>query len=490
MKSNINNIDSNNYGTVLLRIWSILSFAIVFFLQSVVLADNTTNIITGTNEYPVIPNNSYSVFDYFSDRGNDFLDIISFDYGYGVGVNARIASWGTGVSLGKMKGGIYNGNYNTVMDSQIYSFVVFGYSASRLLDKNLHLANRNKPSGYENIMYPPLIADPFIIIMAAAINLGGQGSNFDDPVHLLLGWPMLYVEGIKCQPDIEISAGLIPFSRFSFNFKELGDFILGWCTVDFCKDDYHKTRTVVEKYPDGQIKSLATYRCKHPIGQWTSWYKNGQIKEKGYYTDCGKTGVWNRWNINGIKSEQENYYCGRKYGSSTWWFANGIIGETGFYSNNLKQGVWTTCHKNGSKASKGKYINGNRNGVWSEWYTNGVMASKHIYKLGNLVGTNTCWYETGMESSRDYYYKTNNINYNYKISWYKNGNKKKEYLYVNGMPKYETSWHKNGNKKEERLYYVNGTLTIMKKWTANGKLIMNKKWSEDGKIIKNEILNR
>ena len=166
-----------------------------------------------------------------------------------------------------------------------------------------------------------------------------------------------------------------------------------------------------------------------------------------------------------------------------------------FYLSELPySGPVFSLHNNGEIESKGNFINGWFEGLWKFWYDNGQLRAigefektieKRTYDNGiPKNGKTGFWvgYHKNGNKKTEGIYKDGLANGVF-ITWYENGQKEIEGFAINGLQNgHAKSWHKNGEKRDE---------TIFKKGKPNGKYY---RWYDNGNIhvqsrFKNGIQN-
>ena len=82
---------------------------------------------------------------------------------------------------------------------------------------------------------------------------------------------------------------------------------------------------VIDKYPNGEIKSIGRYRGKTAEGQFKFYYDNGQIEEDTFYVNGKRHGVTRFYYSDGKLKEIENYNHGKLYGEQICYARDGRI---------------------------------------------------------------------------------------------------------------------------------------------------------------------
>ena len=142
-----------------------------------------------------------------------------------------------------------------------------------------------------------------------------------------------------------------------------------------------------------------------------------------------------------------------------------LIGKYGFYDTGIKKFV--ELYKNNRKDGKSIY-----------WYENGNKEKEYNYLEGKLDGIQYEWHDGGQKLS-EFSYKNDKL-HGESISWYKNGNEEEVYIYVDGeLNGFQSRWYKNGQKLGEGTFISGKENGLFTHWFKNG-LIKNKIKYENG----------
>ncbi|MCF8218028.1 MAG: hypothetical protein K9J21_03480 [Bacteroidales bacterium] len=159
-----------------------------------------------------------------------------------------------------------------------------------------------------------------------------------------------------------------------------------------------------EYYESGQIKAKGKYKDGVKVGEWVYYFENGQIEQRGKYNENGKAeGLWRWYYPDGQLRKQEYLDNGVPDGMYKEYTYEGELWAKGKYVDGNKEGPWLVSHRGYKEV--GKYQNDVRQGEW-----------KH-YKNGELVYEGR--FEDGLPDGRH-------------VSYWQNGNKKKEGVYNMG----------------------------------------------------------
>lgn len=170
------------------------------------------------------------------------------------------------------------------------------------------------------------------------------------------------------------------------------------------------TRTKVEYFEDGSVKSSIPYRfgkeyglCKyyfinlpHPLkiememkngkkhGQFVKYYINGKLDTRCTYQDDLLEGTEETFHIQGYKTSETHYLHGKKHGLYTLYYPNGEIVEQGSFYEDLFDGDWRYYDDRGVLIGEGHFDKGN--GVQMGYNPNGNMIRIVHYQNNQLQG--------------------------------------------------------------------------------------------------------
>jgi len=129
-----------------------------------------------------------------------------------------------------------------------------------------------------------------------------------------------------------------------------------------CSDSTGGGEMLVDKYPNGQLKSRGYQKGVNvKTGEWTWWYKNGEKEKAGEYKNGMQVGLWTLWYENGQKMNVSNFTNGKLESSHGW-------------------------HENGEKELEAEYKNGEL--AWSAiWHEDGSVNTSQtgIFKGGRKI---------------------------------------------------------------------------------------------------------
>jgi antitoxin component YwqK of YwqJK toxin-antitoxin module len=127
-------------------------------------------------------------------------------------------------------------------------------------------------------------------------------------------------------------------------------------------------------YPNGNIKSIASYYNDLPDGVRRDYDINGKIIASYIFKD----GILEATGI----IDEKGKYQGKWY----YFYENGNVYETGNYRNSLKVGEWIVYDTLGNIIEKMEYLNGILEGEYVIYYENGNIKRKIPYEDGMANG--------------------------------------------------------------------------------------------------------
>jgi antitoxin component YwqK of YwqJK toxin-antitoxin module len=91
----------------------------------------------------------------------------------------------------------------------------------------------------------------------------------------------------------------------------------------FCEGPGDPTGGYVVFYPDGALKSQATFDNGSPSGEWTQWYPSGSLLSKTQWSADGKSSSTTNWYESGEKRSTSATVDGKEHGRTTFWYKSG-----------------------------------------------------------------------------------------------------------------------------------------------------------------------
>lgn len=145
-----------------------------------------------------------------------------------------------------------------------------------------------------------------------------------------------------------------------------------------------------EYYEDGQLRSEGNYRQGKKIGKWKYFHQNGNLEQEGNYNNQGNTdGNWVWYYDNNTLLREESFLNGQSEGLFTEYDENGKIIIEGEYVDGLEEGLWK--YQLGDHREEGTYRGGMRNGEWKYFYDDGKLAFQGSFIDDNPNGRHI-WY--------------------------------------------------------------------------------------------------
>jgi len=149
-----------------------------------------------------------------------------------------------------------------------------------------------------------------------------------------------------------------------------------------------------EYYPNGALKSEGLYDEGKRIGQWKFYHPNGQLEQIGSYNKEGKEdGQWTWYYANGNLLREESYFNGMIDGHSVEYEKDGTVIAEGDYIEDRRNGNWVFNY--GDHKSEGEYFDGMRNGLWKNYYSDGTLSFEGSFIEDNPNGKHTWYWPNG-----------------------------------------------------------------------------------------------
>ncbi|MCB9016950.1 MAG: hypothetical protein H6541_14280 [Lentimicrobiaceae bacterium] len=145
-----------------------------------------------------------------------------------------------------------------------------------------------------------------------------------------------------------------------------------------------------EYYEDGQLRSEGNYRQGKKIGKWKYFHQNGNLEQEGNYNNQGNAdGNWVWYYDNNTLLREESFLNGQSEGLFAEYDENGKVIIQGEYVDGLEEGLWK--YQLGDHREEGTYRGGMRNGEWKYFYDDGKLAFQGSFIDDNPNGRHI-WY--------------------------------------------------------------------------------------------------
>lgn len=150
----------------------------------------------------------------------------------------------------------------------------------------------------------------------------------------------------------------------------------------------------IEYYPDGQQKAAGEYNSGKRVGAWKFYYPDGTLEQEGNYDDDGLlTGQWKWYYPSGALHREEFYLNGLADGFSVEYAEIGVIVAAGDYIEGKEEGLWK--YELDNARVEGSYRNGLRSGLWTSYYPDGQIRFTGEYIDDNPNGKHYYYWDDG-----------------------------------------------------------------------------------------------
>lgn len=120
--------------------------------------------------------------------------------------------------------------------------------------------------------------------------------------------------------------------------------------------------TIENHYPDGKVKTIATFFQGKRTGWHTEWYVNGLPAAERFFDNNRKEGTHKGWWANGLQKFEFNY-------------------QNGIYQGNVKE--W---YETGQAFRNANFTKGYEDGTQQMWKSDGSIQANYVVKKGRRYG--------------------------------------------------------------------------------------------------------
>lgn len=157
-----------------------------------------------------------------------------------------------------------------------------------------------------------------------------------------------------------------------------------------------------EYYTNGTLKSEGVYRNGKRTGKWRFYHTNGALEQEGNYNNQGNSeGQWKWYYDDGLILREENFVNGKPEGIFTEFDEKGNVIIQGEYFDGLEEGFWTYRH--GDHREEGTYRSGMRNGEWKYYYDDGQLSFQGSFIDDNPNGRHIWYWPDGRKKDEGEY---------------------------------------------------------------------------------------
>ncbi|MCF8227610.1 MAG: toxin-antitoxin system YwqK family antitoxin [Bacteroidales bacterium] len=157
-----------------------------------------------------------------------------------------------------------------------------------------------------------------------------------------------------------------------------------------------------EYYDSGKLKTEGQYKNDIKVGEWKYYHESGNLEQIGNFNDEGKyVGEWKWFYENGNLLRKETYRNGMADGLMTEYDEYGNVVVEGDYIEGLENGFW--YYDYGDVKIEGEYIDGLRNGMWKHYHSSGQLIFQGRFIDDNPNGKHTWYWPNGNIKDEGYY---------------------------------------------------------------------------------------
>jgi len=155
-----------------------------------------------------------------------------------------------------------------------------------------------------------------------------------------------------------------------------------------------KTGPWREYFMDGTLRAVGSYVAGKPVGDWKYYYENGKLESEGKYTKQGTPdGIWHWYFEDGSLRRMQEFIAGVEDGVYEEYEETGKQIVKGQYAEGVEEGEWV--YDFGNYRETGNYRSGSRFGKWKSYYNDGTLRFEGEYIDDNLNGHVTLYWPTG-----------------------------------------------------------------------------------------------
>lgn len=127
---------------------------------------------------------------------------------------------------------------------------------------------------------------------------------------------------------------------------------------------------LVERYPDGRLRSRSRLTEGRLTGVSEGWYPDGTLEIREYYVDGMCEGLRTRWHTNGVVMSQTRFVAGKPDGVFRRWHPNGVLAEQIEFRDGREHGTSLALYPSGHLRASARVAEGEL--VDNEFWPDGV----------------------------------------------------------------------------------------------------------------------
>ncbi len=228
-------------------------------------------------------------------------------------------------------------------------------------------------------------------------------------------------------------------------------------------------------YESGQFKELTQLKNGKADGLYKEWYEDGSKLSECTYLNGKKNGTDTVWRSDGSKVREISYKKGEKHGQEALYNMDGSKWSEISYLNGKKHGECIQIVEDSDFYEKQvfQYENGKANGMaiaynkdgsrkWETVWKNDKFISTKRFKATSTADKTSEIKADQLEERRGVWYakgKAEQFN-GASVTYYPNGSKKINYLYVNGKKHGPATLYNEDGTKKKRVAYKESGLSV------------------------------
>ena len=159
-------------------------------------------------------------------------------------------------------------------------------------------------------------------------------------------------------------------------------------------EDGEKEGDWKEYFKDGNLKAEGRYKDGKRVGQWKFYHENGNLEQSGKYNEHGELdGTWRWYYLSGELLREDNYMNDLADGHLIEYSEDGKVITEGDYIEGYEDGYW--IYESPFHKEEGNWRDGMRNGKWKSYWDDGQLSFSGDFIDDNPNGRHTWYWDNG-----------------------------------------------------------------------------------------------